>query len=852
MSRNIRGRAFALRPKLLCAALFCPSFACAEAPTSYRHFDLPGQPLQTGLIELALQAEVTVVVNQKWLDGYNSTPIIGPHTPQQALQKLLAKAPLDFRYDDATNSFRIFPREDTQPAPEPGANVAAENNTRIEEVLVYAPSYPYRYNTLTNSQLQNGSVVYDNSRFHTVLPSQLIQDQMPLDISDLLKNGSGITPADGRSDSNDDFYMRGFPRHAVYVDGLRVENSTGGRFLPDNIEHAEVLKGPSTIRYGQGEPGGMINLVRKRPLDEPLTQLNFSVGNNGWEKFSADISNHLLDDKFRFRANLVNFQRAEAADINDLQQRLFAPVLQWQIDNQSLVDIGYEFQQTEQRAVDDFQVLIPVPEDNFPGANFDQMARYATPYFSADRHLFHINAIRFFPGDAEDSGWRLKGKFFLRDEERRGVRGTMDYLASDLLLKSEELQNLDMMLIPGSQIAIPVLYRNNPQNPYDPLLSLGTVRSIYDEESSETGMQSGVELEGSFSLLGLPNHIHLGADWHRQDIFQSYTIESRQPLSGQTWTESNFPSLVYLFNILFSPDRPTGNLEISEYRQVSDEFGIYLQNTLEISDKFSLTGGARLSRIETTREIFATDTEMSFKPVQKIRLQSGFHYQITDDIQLFGNYAQGLRSNQAKAILGDPIDEPELSDQWEAGIKGHFWNGRILAGFAAYRINKNNIYWIDEVSIKQFSWQEYGQRVYGIEMDFTAQISFRTQFMGSFSAQDNKLTYGPYRGNTPAATSPQTASLFLHHEPFKSLSLNIGGHYVGQRYANHSNDFSIYAFYTLEANLQYFTKLAGVPLAFKLSVKNLLDDEYYSDVVAGMRFNRGEGRQIVAGVTLDL
>jgi iron complex outermembrane receptor protein len=823
---------------------------CAKADDlPYRHFDLPGQALQAGLVELALQADVTVIANHQLIRDYKSASLIGPHTPEQALKKLLARTPLDYRYDATTDTFVIVARDVVAAPLETETSAAIDE--QVEEVVVYAPAYPFRYNTLANTQFDAGTAVYDNSRFHTVLPAQLIADLMPLDIGDLLQNGSGISPGDGRGDTNDDFYMRGFPRHGIYLDGFRVENTTGGRFLPDNIERVEILKGPSTIRYGQGEPGGMVHLVRKKPLDEALAQVQMSFGGNGLRKIAADVGDELIEDALHYRVNVVDSRQDISADIHDMEQQLLAPSLRWQPDAASDIYFSYEFQKTRQRTVEDFQLVAPDPYDNSPAITFDQLVRRKHSDFAAERHFLMLSGQRFFAGSSDESGWRIKGNFVWQEEERLGVRGSSDYLNSDILFNPQNINNLYMLLIPGGRVAIPVLARNNPNNPFDPLIYIGEVRSIYDEESSETGLQSSLGIDGTLALGGWQHHLSLGVDWRRQDLFQSYTVESRRPLPLQSWPESQSPSLWEFAELIFAPNRPLGTLEWFEYRQISDEFGFYAQDTIDITEKLSITGGARFSWIEVEREYLSEMEVEDFEPVEKIRLQSGLNYQLNNQLQLFGNYAQGLRANQSKGGFGNTVSEPELSDQWEIGLKGYFLEGRLSAALAAYRINKTNIYWVDSFAATGLALQEYGQKVVGVDFDFTFQVSTQTQLIGSFSSQDNELTYGPYAGNIPAASTPNTASFFLRHAFTDAFSANIGGHYVGRRYADHSNNFELDAFFILNAGAQYQASLAGTPVTVQLKVKNVLNEEYYSDVVAGIRMNEGEERQIVAGIKLD-
>src|SRR5690606_16406737 len=91
----------------------------------------------------------------------------------------------------------------------------------VEEVLVKSLRLPFRYQTISNSQMLGDVPYFDSSRFINTLPDVLIEDLHPKEIGELLKYASGITPGEGLGDSNDDFYIRGFRRNAIYIDGFR-------------------------------------------------------------------------------------------------------------------------------------------------------------------------------------------------------------------------------------------------------------------------------------------------------------------------------------------------------------------------------------------------------------------------------------------------------------------------------------------------------------------------------------------------------------------------------------------------------------------------------------------------------
>lgn len=847
-----RSKRYIFFPTFLFQVLTLNQTYAEAAGERFNYFDLPRQSLQTSVIELALQADITIIANHELLKDYQSPPIIGPFTTEQALARLLTRAPLLHAYSPEADAYIILPAPPTVDAPA-ASEPATEVDNRLQEVVVYSPRYPFRYNTLTNTQLQNGLPVYDSSRFHTVLPRELVEDQLPLDLADLLKYGSGITPGDGLADTNDDYYIRGFPRHAVYVDGFRVEKTTGAKFLPDNIDRVEILKGPSTVRYGQGEPGGVVNVVRKKPAADSHRNVAFSAGTAARNKFSVDINDALLIENMRYRLNYVGFWQGEAGDTSDLQRQLIAPAISWDLNRNTFLDLSYEYQFVEQTANKDFPVFLPLADENFPGATLADLIRQAKPEFTADFHLLQADATHYFADASTDSEWQLNARFFWQEEVRDGVRTNAEQLKySDLFFDLAEVGLDYIVLIPGSQVAIPIIYRANLNDPYDPIFSIGTVRNLYDEESSETGLYTLVGLEGMQILMGLTHHISTGVDWRRQDLFQSFTVESRRPFGFQSWTESDSPPFSYFYNVLFDPNRSLGSLSTREQRRVHDEYGLYLQDTVEVSERLNITIGTRYTQTTAEHENLTESSTSTLEDIQKFRSQVGYAYKLYENLTLFGSYSEGLRANYTTGDLDAVSDKPELSEQWEGGAKSQFLDGRLFAAIAFYSIDKSHIFELDANLTSTYELAEMGQFVRGVDLDFTYQLSARTNIMGSLSALDPVISYGKYKDNIPAAAAQDTASAFIHHNTNEHLSLTAGAHYVGKRYADNANQFQIGSFYTFDVGAQYQFSLNNRSVKLQINVKNLLDRDYYSVVLAGVRQNKAEGRQIFGTFSVEL
>ena len=139
-----------------------------------------------------------------------------------------------------------------------------------------------------------------------------------------------------------------FTAGAILRDGFRVNDNLGTQETA-NIERIEVLKGPSSVLYGQNDPGGIINLVTKRPLSDPFYKLEFQAGSFGLIRPSIDITGPLTEDRsLRYRLN-VAYQREDGfRDFETDTERFFiAPVLSWDISERTNLSVVMEYNDEE-------------------------------------------------------------------------------------------------------------------------------------------------------------------------------------------------------------------------------------------------------------------------------------------------------------------------------------------------------------------------------------------------------------------------------------------------------------------------------------------------------------------------
>ena len=805
-----------------------------------RNFDIPEQALQSSLIEFALQADITIIADNELLKGLRSKTLSGPINVESALTQLIVDTSLTFQYQANMQNYILI----AKPLPTSNPNIPTTNV--IDEVVVTGNRFPFRYNTITNSQQQSGVPYYEPSRTLNLIPQSLIQDQQATDLNDVLKYASGITPGDGLSDSNDDLFIRGFQRHAIYVDGFRLGDSTGIKLFPANTERVEILKGPSTLHYGQAEPGGIVNVVRKKPRDDSFARLEFGGGTLGRQFANLDINGQLpVESNVDVRLVLADDKQDSAGELSDIEKRLIAPSLSWKASDNTSLDLSYEYQFATQTWSRNFLVFKPY-EDIFPGATLEDTSKNAHPDFNTTFNLYHAELNHYFNAD-----WHLSAKYFWQQEDRLGIRTSSEALTNtDALIKPDELGRNYQIFSPGGEVVIPIIWHN----PYTNLqYSVGKIRSLYDETATETSNNFILNLDGNFEVGTTTHHLLMGGDWHRQDIYKKYTVETRDLFPGQLWYPDEFDAAVpYLANIIFDQSQPLGSLNNKDLGLIYDDFGGYIQDNIEFNDQWLATIGTRYTVIRGDYTDFDMNIVTELKTYKKFSSQLGLVFKPNENHSIFANYSQALRANYQIDQLGANPAEPELSDQIELGLKSQFWDGHLLSTVAIFDINKKNIMDLQFVDGVRTLLAAHKQEVRGVDLDVTAQFSPALNVIGALSLIDPKIKSGENSGKNPMLAAEQTASLFANYFITQSLSVNSGLHYVSQRFGDNANRFWLKPYTTWDAGLAYRFTLFSNESKFQISAKNLLDTQYYTALLSGVRMNESDGRTLVASLKVEL
>lgn len=787
-----------------------------------RYFDLPALPLNQALIEFALQSGTYIAVNDVLVRGHESVPLVGPFYPEKALSLLIAKANLVAVYDQQRASFILLEKTATELAP------LAEGAQReaLEEVIVTGRRLPARYPNAVNSYVRGGVSGFDSVRFHQFINQPLMRDVVALSVPEALMFSSGITPGDGLGGSNDDFFLRGFPRHGLHRDDFKYSDQTAVKVAPETLESLQLVKGPASLFYGQTDAGGVVNASPVKPQMQTFFDPSLLVGEGGVERLSLDGNWGATDV---WQARLVGVYEDESDSLNTQGERYtLMPSLRLHLPKHAMLDVSYEYQHLSLNPKRDYLILRGYPGSLAP-RTLAQSVNYAEPNFEARSGLF--SAALHAPISQR---WRIQASVNWQDEKRLGIRQSLwSLFYSDSLLPTDALGEDDVFLNLAGQISIPLEVRNTR-------VRFGPVMRLYDEQAYDTVYTGALALNGQWQQGRTEHRFSLGIDAYRLDRYFEAASETRLPLERRFLEEDAFFSILQAqADYLLATDGPLGEVSREGQRVVSDELGAFAHWHGRWSAAWSTSLGVRYSDIAGHWQKAET-ARRALDGADDLLVQAGVTFQPMESLSLFANYSESLLANvNLEAAIASPLT-PQMATQRELGAKLISFEGRLNASMAVFDAYKRNLPVLLRYSQQQHAVTYYHQQVTGIEADVSFELSPDTQLLWSGAKIDPRIDSGVFDGNYAPMAADITQALFIRQRIANAWVARLGARYVSERSSDLANQFVLEEFYVADAHLEYQQPAWSAVL----SVKNIADKRYAVAQVPGSHEHFALGRQV--------
>ena len=760
-------------------------------------FNQPAKPLPQALNDFSRLTGLSVVYTDEAPFGLQAPAIKGHMSADQALQRLLAQSGLTVRRTDA-NTFAL------EPQPMAGAlNLGA---TSITSQAAIDTSYQPPANTSvmrgTGSNMEIPQTV-------NVVAAQVIRDQAPRNLDDALNNVSGITQGNTLGSTQDSVMKRGFGDNrdgSIMRDGMPLVQ---GRAMNATTERVEVLKGPASLLYGIQDPGGVVNVVSKKPQLEQYNALTvrgstYGSGKNG-SGGSLDSTGPLGDSGLAYRMIIDHEDEDYWRNFGVHRETLIAPSLAWYGDNTQVL-LAYEHR----------EFLTP----------FDR----GTAINPATNHPLDIPATR-----------RLDEPFNNMEGRSDLYRLEVDHDLNDDW-KAHFGYSWNRETYDASQVRVTKVNAD------------GSLTRKMDgtKNAITTDRFSTVSLQGKVQAAGMQHDLVFGFDDEYRKIYRADLIRQ------------DSISKFYYDNPVYDNEVAGTTVSASDSNQTdllrSDS--LFAQDSIHLTDQWILVAGARFQKYDQLagKAIpFKVNTDTNgVKWVPR----AGLVYRYTDELSFYGSYTESFKPNSTIApltggVVLDSAIAPEQSKSWELGAKLDI-PGRITGTVALYDIKKRNVLvssTVDDVT----AYSAAGEvRSRGLELDVSGQLSDNWSLIGSYAWTDAEVTKDTtFQGMRLQNVAKNSGSLSAVYD-FGSivggdnkLRVGAGARYVGERAGDALNDFDLPGYTVADAFATYDTRIEGQKVKFQANVKNLFDRTYYTSAASRTFVSMGDARQLTFSSTLE-
>ena len=774
----------------------------AEAGTDQQRtqfsFALAAKPLPQALSDFSRVTGISVVYTDEAPYAITAPAVSGQMSAEQALQRLLGGSGFTFRRTDGhTLVLEPLPSEGT-------LNLGATTITSVmDQSMSYQPPP-------TSSVMRSSALLQEIPQTVNVIPAQVIRDQAPRNLDDALANVSGITQGNTLGSTQDSVMTRGFGDNrngSIMRDGMPVVQ---GRGLNASVERIEVLKGPASLLYGIQDPGGVVNMVSKKPELEQYNALTlrgstYGEGKNG-SGGGLDSTGALGDTGLAYRMILDHEDEDYWRNYGTHRETLVAPSLAWFGESTTLL---FAYEHREFLTPFDRGTVID-PRDNHP-LDISRDRRLDEPFNNMEGRsdLYHFEADH-----ALNDDWNAHFGYSWNRE-------TYD----------------------ASQVRITAIDTNR-----------GTLTRSMDgtQNAISTDRFTTASLEGKVKVAGMQHDLVFGIDDEYRKIYREDLIRQKS-LSTFSYTNP-----VYGREVAGTTVSPADSAQTDKLRSDS----VFVQDSIHLTDRWILVAGARFQEYDQYAGKgvpFQANTDSNG---QKWVPRAGLVYRYTDELSFYGSYTESFKPNSTIAPLSgsstvlDGSIAPEEAKSWEVGAKLDI-PGRVTGNVALFDIKKRNVLVANSEGPVTLYSAAGEVRSRGLEVDLTGQLSDRWSMIGSYAYTDAEVTQDPtYKGKKLQNVAKNTGSLSAVYDfgtviGGDQLRVGAGARYVGERAGNAVNDFDLPSYTVADAFASYDTRVEGQKVKFQLNVKNLFDRTYYTSAASRFFVSMGDARQVTLSSTLE-
>ena len=798
-----------LRPRLLavaialCAPLASSQLIAAEQASSVRAYNLPAAPLASTLNQIASQAGLALTLNPSLAAGKTSAPVKGPFDAPGALREALRGSGLQLEQSgNGTYSLAAVPEGALAL---PATSVIGTQDTES----AWGPVQGYLAKR-TAAGTKTDTALAEVPRSISVATREQMDDRNVHSLDDAVRYMPGITASSYGSDTRADWLrVRGF-EPTQFLDGLPLPNGVYANPKQEtwNLDRLALLRGPASSLYGQTPPGGLLDMVSRRPGAESSNEIQLQYGSDNHRQINF-ASTGKIDDEGQFLYSLSGVVRDSGTQIDHVDNKRYniAPSLTWNIDEDTRFTLLTQFTRDDTGITSQF---LPI-----------QGTRIDMPFGDVSHHK-----------NLGDPDWEYYDRTYYalgyafehRFNDVWQFRQNLRYTKSDL-----SFQAITVGAYPFTQV-------DNAGN-------VGRSTTSTDEDISQFAVDNNFQAD--FDTGDIRHTLLLGLDHQRSNTHYTSIFGSAPA--------TNVVSPIYGQTIV----RPPRSSAFYDYDQKTYQTGLYIQDQMAL-DQWRLTLGGREDWVHTGTRFFNHDDATNTERDKKFSGNAAISYVFDNGFVSYLSYAESFQPTSKATASPTDSFKPTEGEQWELGLKYQPPGSNTLLSAAVYDLTQKNVSVTttnaDNVSITS---QTGEVKVKGLELEAVSDVTENLKVIAAYTLAKSEVQKGDFKGNRLQLMPNQQASLWAdytwHNGVLDGFGIGAGARYTGNTYGDQANTWlgKADAYTVFDAAVHYDlghldNSLKGASLA--LNATNLLDKDYIS-TCDGFYCYYGDQRSVVASAT---
>jgi len=621
-----------------------------------------------------------------------------------------------------------------------------------------------------------------------IVNRQLLDSQAVRSMQDALVNVTAVSVAQGEG-RRDQFFIRGF--NAIgdqFIDGVR-DDATYYRDLA-NVEQIEVVKGPAAVLFGRGSSGGIINRVTKRPnYFGRVGNIETMLGSYGLKRGSFDFGQPIIKDKLAFRLIVAGEKSGSFRHYFFQDKYNIAPSLSWKPDEKTDVLFQFEFLNDKRRPDRGLPSylgrVVQVPLGTYYG--FPETDRINNRVSSQALRVEH----------------RFNNAWLIRNNFRR------IYTATDFY--NTGANGICVFAANGSCAAV------KATDPNFSLDRLGAIRFQYTSNVRQRNNFNQTEVVGVVNTFGIQHTVLAGVELGVQN--------------KDTIRYDGTASPVALLNPILT--RPQAFKTLTNFNNFNGKvFGLYFQDQINFTRKWKALIGARYDDFRQNLDDLRVNNLDLSRADKQWSPRAGLVYQPSDWLSFYGSYTRSFQpSGENLSLVANAAElEPEMTRNYEGGIKAQIQPFKLNATLAVFRLDRNNIKTNDPlVPGKLILVGE--QRTNGVEVTVSGTPTKKLEIYAGYALLDARITKSnsfsngvALQGKFAQLTPRNSGNLWLTYQLPKQFRLGFGAFARTKSFTSTNNQVTLPGYTRLDASLSWRSE-RHYEIAFNL--KNITDKRYY-------------------------